>query len=156
VDITEVGSISRLVATFLMLYLSLGASRVSAQPVANASTLLTIEASAPATVPETNYLQMGSNSAGRAPDGHVLPVNSRYLMLDGKPWLPVMAEFHYTRYPERYWEEEILKMKAGGVQIVATCVFGSIMKKSRGILIGQGRAICTDLLSCVENTECTF
>jgi beta-galactosidase len=50
-------------------------------------------------------------------------VNSRYLMLDGKPWLPVMGEFRYTRYPERYWEEGILKMKAGGVQIVATYVF---------------------------------
>jgi len=33
-----------------------------------------------------------------------------------------MGEFHYTRYPEAYWEEEILKMKASGVQIIATYV----------------------------------
>jgi hypothetical protein len=33
-----------------------------------------------------------------------------------------MGEFHYSRYPEAYWEEEILKMKASGVQIIATYV----------------------------------
>lgn len=34
-----------------------------------------------------------------------------------------MGEFHFSRYPEKYWQEEILKMKAGGVQIVATYIF---------------------------------
>jgi hypothetical protein len=52
-----------------------------------------------------------------------LQVNSRYLVLDGKPWLPVMGELHYTRVPEADWEDEILKMKAGGVNIVSTYVF---------------------------------
>jgi len=63
--------------------------------------------------------QLGSN---RAPDGATLSANSQYLTRDGKPWIPVMGEFHYTRYPEAYWEEEILKLKASGVQIVATYV----------------------------------
>lgn len=57
------------------------------------------------------------------PAGHSLGVNSRYLLLDGKPWLPVMGEFHYSRVPEREWEEELLKMKAAGVQIVSTYIF---------------------------------
>lgn len=60
---------------------------------------------------------------GTSPDGHRIAVNSRYLLLDGKPWLPIMGEFHYSRYPHQYWEEELLKMKAGGVQIVSTYVF---------------------------------
>ena len=34
-----------------------------------------------------------------------------------------MGEFHYARYPASEWEREILKMKAGGVDIVATYVF---------------------------------
>jgi hypothetical protein len=63
--------------------------------------------------------KLGSN---RAPDGSTLTVNSQYLMRDGKPWIPVMGEFHYSRYPEAYWEEEILKMKASGVQVIATYV----------------------------------
>ncbi len=62
-------------------------------------------------------------TGGRSPDGHVLAVNSRYLTLDGKPWFPIMGEFQYSRYPAADWEREILKMKAGGVQIVSTYVF---------------------------------
>ncbi len=60
---------------------------------------------------------------GKSPAGHEIGVNRRYLTLDGQPWLPVMGEFHFSRYPEQYWEEELLKMKAGGVQIVATYLF---------------------------------
>lgn len=60
---------------------------------------------------------------GVSPSGHRISVDSRNLSLDGKPWLPVMGEFHFSRYPEKYWQEELLKMKAGGVQVVATYVF---------------------------------
>ncbi len=60
---------------------------------------------------------------GSSPDGHVLGANTHYLTLDGKPWFPVMGEFHYTRFSEAHWEEEILKMKAGGVGIISTYVF---------------------------------
>jgi hypothetical protein len=62
-------------------------------------------------------------AGGRSASGRLLSVNSRYLSLDGTPWLPVMGEFHYSRYPEVEWEREILKMKAGGAEIVATYVF---------------------------------
>jgi hypothetical protein len=34
-----------------------------------------------------------------------------------------MGEFHFARYPEAYWEEEILKMKAGGIGIISTYIF---------------------------------
>ncbi len=60
---------------------------------------------------------------GESPDGHVLSVNNRYITLDGKPWFPVMGEFQSSRYPEADWEREILKMKAGGIQIISTYVF---------------------------------
>lgn len=56
------------------------------------------------------------------PDGHSITVNSRYLMRDGKPWLPVMGEFHFSRYPHQYWEEELLKMKAAGIQVISSYV----------------------------------
>ena len=49
-------------------------------------------------------------------------MNARYLTLDGKPWLPVMGEMHYSRVPEAEWEEEILKMKSAGVQVIATYI----------------------------------
>jgi beta-galactosidase len=87
-----------------------------AQPAAH---LLTFDATAPSAAPRHVPTQLGSN---RAPDGSTLTVNNQYLMRNGKPWTPVMGEFHYTRYPEAYWEEEILKMKASGVEVISTYV----------------------------------
>lgn len=49
--------------------------------------------------------------------------NAQHLIRDGKPWLPTMGEFHYSRYPRSQWRQEIRKMKACGVEIVATYVF---------------------------------
>jgi beta-galactosidase len=70
-------------------------------------------------VPASSLLPMGTATN---PEGHSVTVNSLYLMRDGKPWLPVMGEFHFSRYPHEYWEEELLKMKAAGVQIVSTYI----------------------------------
>ena len=66
---------------------------------------------------------LGFPVGGQSPDGHVLSANSRYLTRDGKPWFPVMGEFHFSRYPETGWEKEILKMKAGGIQVISTYIF---------------------------------
>lgn len=81
---------------------------------------LTIRADRPfhAPGPANFHVQYGTN-----PDGQRVGMNSRYLTLNGKPWLPVMGEFHYSRVPESQWDTEILKMKAAGVQIVSTYIF---------------------------------
>ncbi|HOK00345.1 MAG TPA: beta-galactosidase [Termitinemataceae bacterium] len=46
----------------------------------------------------------------------------QYLTKNGLPWFPIMGEFHYSRYPAEYWKESLLKMKAGGVDIVSSYV----------------------------------
>jgi beta-galactosidase len=76
---------------------------------------------------------------GKSPAGHEIEVNSQYLTLDGKPSLPVMGEFHFSRYPEQYWEEELLKMKAGGVQIVSTYLFWIHHEEIEGQFDWSGR-----------------
>ena len=80
---------------------------------------VSIDASAPAPVPQALSFSAGATS----PDGHVLAINSRYFTFDNLPWFPVMGEFHYARYPAGEWERELRKMKAGGINIVATYVF---------------------------------
>ena len=69
---------------------------------------------------ETGYFKLGT---AKNPAGHEISVNSRSLLFDGQPVFPVMGEFHYARVPESEWREELLKMKAGGVDIVSTYVF---------------------------------
>jgi beta-galactosidase len=70
--------------------------------------------------PSAADFKMGTS---RAPDGQTLTIDSSSIVLDGKPWTPVMGEFHYTRYPASEWRDELLKMKAGGINIVSTYVF---------------------------------
>jgi hypothetical protein len=50
-------------------------------------------------------------------------VTNYYLTHNGKPFFGVSGEFQFSRFPEAYWEEELLKMKATGVNIVATYLF---------------------------------
>ena len=58
--------------------------------------------------------------------------NSFYMEENGKPRLPVMGEFHYARYPEAYWDESLKKMKAGGIDIVASYVFWNFHEETEG------------------------
>ncbi len=84
-----------------------------------AGTPIRIDASQAWIAPGPASFQEGSATT---PSGLTLGMNSRYLTLNGKPWLPVAGEFHFSRYPQNQWENEILKMKAAGVGIVSTYV----------------------------------
>jgi len=74
----------------------------------------------PVEPPASDGFRMGTETR---PDGSSITLDSRSLRRDGRPWMPVMGEFHFTRYPEHEWREELLKMKVGGIDIVATYVF---------------------------------
>ena len=73
------------------------------------------------------------------PQGHTLTVNSNSLVYDGQPWVPVMGEFHFARYPENEWRDELLKMKAGGVEIASTYVFWIHHEEVEGQFNWSGR-----------------
>ncbi len=73
-----------------------------------------------------------SASDAVSPAGRTIGLNSRFLTLDGKPWLPVSGEFHFSRVPRAQWEDELLKMKAAGVQIVSTYVIWIHHEEIRG------------------------
>lgn len=82
---------------------------------------LLLDASSNNTLPPlTRFPAMGT---AKRPDGSTITANSQSLLRDGQPWLPVMGEFHFSRYPEGEWREELLKMKMGGIDIIATYVF---------------------------------
>lgn len=91
---------------------------VLAAAAANADTL-SIDASTATPSPLAAALRLGSATA---PNGDTLGANSRYLTRNGAPWLPIMGEFHYSRTPASMWEAELRKMKAAGIDIVASYV----------------------------------
>lgn len=83
---------------------------------------------------KTGHLDLG----GSNPLGDSISVNNRYIVLNEKPFFPIVGEFHYSRFPNQYWEEEILKMKAGGLNIIATYVFWNIHEREKGIFDWEG------------------
>lgn len=46
-----------------------------------------------------------------------------YMKINDKPFFGISGEFHFSRYDEKHWEEEIIKMKLGGINIIASYVF---------------------------------
>ncbi|HZL12139.1 MAG TPA: beta-galactosidase [Prolixibacteraceae bacterium] len=64
--------------------------------------------------------------------GESIDVNNYYLSINKKPFIPVTGEFHFSRYPNQYWEEAIRKMKAGGIDIIATYVFWNMHEELEG------------------------
>lgn len=74
------------------------------------------------------HLDLGGSNA----KGDTIGVNSFYLERNGKPFIPVIGEFHFSRYPNQYWDEELKKMKAGGISIVATYVFWNMHESIEG------------------------
>nr|WP_320056949.1 beta-galactosidase [uncultured Bacteroides sp.] len=95
----------------------------------------TIDLSKRMALPTYGYLKLGSNAT---PTGDSLNANSLFFIKNGKPWFPVMGEIHYVRLPEREWEEAILKMKASGIDIIATYVFWNYHEEQQGIFNWTG------------------
>ncbi len=55
--------------------------------------------------------------------GSLYTVDTRSFLKDGRRFIPVMGEFHFSRWEPEGWREELLKMKAGGITVVATYLF---------------------------------
>lgn len=62
------------------------------------------------------HMKMG----GTSKTGQKIEANNLYFEYNNKPWIPIMAEFHYSRYPQELWETEILKIKASGINTISS------------------------------------
>ncbi|MFE5244866.1 MULTISPECIES: beta-galactosidase [unclassified Streptomyces] len=79
--------------------------------------------------PLAGHLPQGSSAAVPRP----IAVDSQSLSRDGRRWIPVMGEFHFSRYPAAEWREELLKIKAGGIDFLATYLFWNQHENERGV-----------------------
>lgn len=71
-------------------------------------------------LPEEGKLILGTPSG---PGNPTLSADSRCLYRDGVPWIGVMGEIHYSRVDPAHWRASLEKMKAGGLDVVASYVF---------------------------------
>ncbi|MGV8092168.1 MAG: beta-galactosidase [Mangrovibacterium sp.] len=92
------------------------------------SKIYTLDATGFKEKPIENYFRF----QGESPDGITLGVNNLFWTKNDQPWIPIMGEFHYSRYLHQFWEEEILKMKSAGLNTIATYVFWNAHENPRG------------------------
>lgn len=59
-------------------------------------------------------------------------VNSRYISKNGITWIPIMGEFHYVRVAREVWEEELQKMKAGGITVISCYIIWIYHEEKEG------------------------
>lgn len=81
--------------------------------------------------------KLGANG-GSNPKGETFGFTNYYMTRNGKPFIPVVGEFHFSRFSYLQWEEELLKMKAGGVHIVASYVFWNYHEEEEGVFDWSG------------------
>lgn len=86
------------------------------------------------TPPTIKYLELGHPGLV----GKEIRVNNLYMEESGIPQLPVMGEIHYNRMDSRYWRDALLKMKASGIDIVATYCIWSLHEEFEGELSWEG------------------
>lgn len=101
----------------------------------------------------SGHLKLG----GSNPNGDTISFTNYYMEFNGEPVMPVMGEFHFSRYPEKYWEEEILKMKAGGLDVVPSYVFWNIHEEDEGVFDWSGdRNVRKFVELCAKNKVWTI
>ncbi|HYH02212.1 MAG TPA: beta-galactosidase, partial [Bacillota bacterium] len=60
---------------------------------------------------------------GMNPAGERFDTTNYYLERNGQPFFGICGEFHFSRYAEQRWVDEIIKMKLGGINTISTYVF---------------------------------
>lgn len=70
--------------------------------------------------------------------GRELSFTNYYMQIDGKPFMGISGECHYSRVHENQWEDTILKMKMGGINIVSSYVFWIHHEEAEGIFRFDG------------------
>ena len=79
-----------------------------------------------------------------------LGYDSVSLLVDGKRWFPMMGEMHFSRYPKKNWEQELCKMKAGGIDIVSLYVIWIHHEEVHGEFDFTGDRCLKDFLETVK------
>ena len=65
----------------------------------------------------SKLFSLGDDFSGTNPAGDRLSFNNFFMERNGKPFYPVSGEFHYSRMDTARWEDELIKMRMGGVNV---------------------------------------
>ena len=98
-----------------------------------------------------NNMQLADNSGDDR-----IKVTRQMLMKDGRAFIPVMGEMHYSRVPCERWEENLQKMKDGGIDIVASYVFWIHHEEQKGEFVFSGNRDIRRFIELCHKTGLEF
>ncbi|MCR4883710.1 MAG: beta-galactosidase [Clostridiales bacterium] len=75
---------------------------------------------------------LGDDFTGVSAGGEVISFNNAYMEKNGRPFFAVSGEFHYSRMDDARWEDELIKIRMGGVNVVSTYVFWNHHEEKEG------------------------
>lgn len=90
---------------------------------------------------------LGENFRGTKPNGESIGFTNYYMTKDNNPFFGVSGEFHFSRMDEIRWEDEIIKMKMCGINVVATYIFWIHHEETEGEFDFTG---CRNLRKFIE------
>jgi hypothetical protein len=72
--------------------------------------------------PKSIYV-LGDEFKGSNPNGDEISFTNYYMEKNGAPFYAISGEFHFSRMSDTRWEDELIKMKMGGINTVTTYIF---------------------------------
>lgn len=82
---------------------------------------------------EKEIRPLGEDFKGTSAGGEEISFTNYYMMKNGKPFFGVSGEFHFSRMSDTRWEDEMIKMKMGGISVVATYLFWIHHEEEEGV-----------------------
>ena len=90
---------------------------------------------------------------GKNPLGETLSFTNYFMQINNEPFYGVSGEFHFSRCEDRYWEDELIKMKMAGINIVSTYIFWIHHEEIEGEFDFDGRRNLRKFIElCLKHT----
>lgn len=87
---------------------------------------------------------------GKDPAGNEISFTNYYMELNGRPFFGISGECHFSRVHEQQWEDTVLKMKMGGINIISTYIFWIHHEEEEGKFRFDG---CRDIRKFIQICE---
>lgn len=99
---------------------------------------------------EKNIYSLGKDFQGFSENGDEFTFTNYYMQKNGQPFFGVSGEFHFSRMSETRWEDELIKMKMGGINVVSTYVFWIHHEEEEGVFRFDGRRNLREFISLCQ------
>ncbi|MDO5292044.1 MAG: beta-galactosidase [bacterium] len=81
---------------------------------------------------------LGEDFSATNDKGKKIGFTNYYMEKDHKPFYGVSGEFHFSRCDAKRWEDELVKMKLGGITVISTYVFWNHHEEEEGVFEFSG------------------